>query len=122
MAVTWDIASLDATKTVGSLSDVVTTVHWTASDSETFLILLNDRDFESKCPLFPSLDHRIEYFNEFPGELKIVKFSAIENLDLKIEDTPIPKQLYILLHKEQLYIDIKNYLFYIYTFSPICYF
>ena len=32
MAVTWDIAALDATKTVGSLSDVVTTVHWTASD------------------------------------------------------------------------------------------
>ena len=35
MAVTWDIAALDATKTVGSLSDVVTTVHWTAKDSET---------------------------------------------------------------------------------------
>ena len=35
MAVTWDVASLIATKTVGSLSDVVTTVHWTASDSET---------------------------------------------------------------------------------------
>ena len=35
MAVTWDIAALDATKTVGSLSDVVTTVHWTANDSET---------------------------------------------------------------------------------------
>jgi hypothetical protein len=34
MAVTWDVASLDATKTVGSLSDVVTTIHWTASDSE----------------------------------------------------------------------------------------
>ena len=34
MAVTWDIATLDATKTVGSLSDVVTTVHWTASDSD----------------------------------------------------------------------------------------
>jgi len=34
MAVTWDVASLDATKTVGSLSDVVTTVHWTASDSD----------------------------------------------------------------------------------------
>tara|TARA_R100000329_G_scaffold130812_1_gene109944 strand:- start:141 stop:455 length:315 start_codon:yes stop_codon:yes gene_type:complete len=32
MTVTWDIASLDATKTVGSLSDVVTVVHWTASD------------------------------------------------------------------------------------------
>ena len=32
MAVTWDVVALDATKTVGSLSDVVTTVHWTASD------------------------------------------------------------------------------------------
>ena len=35
MAVTWDVVCLDATKTVGSLSDVVTIVHWTASDSET---------------------------------------------------------------------------------------
>ena len=35
MAVTWDIAGLEATKTVGSLSDVVTHIHWTASDSET---------------------------------------------------------------------------------------
>ena len=35
MAVTWDVVSLDSTKTVGSLSDVITTVHWTASDSET---------------------------------------------------------------------------------------
>ena len=34
MAVTWDVASLDATKTVGSLSDVITTVHWTASDAD----------------------------------------------------------------------------------------
>jgi len=34
MAVTWDVVALDATKTVGSLSDVVTTVHWTASDSD----------------------------------------------------------------------------------------
>ena len=35
MAVTWDVVSLDATKTVGSLSDVVNTVHWIANDSET---------------------------------------------------------------------------------------
>ena len=34
MAVTWNVISLDATKTVGSLSDVVTTVHWTASDTD----------------------------------------------------------------------------------------
>ena len=35
MAVTWSVVSLDSIKTVGSLSDVVTNVHWTASDSET---------------------------------------------------------------------------------------
>jgi|TARA_R100000455_G_C6235522_1_gene95929 hypothetical protein len=35
MAVTWKVVCLDSTKTVGSLSDVVTNVHWTASDSET---------------------------------------------------------------------------------------
>ena len=35
MAVTWGVVCLDSTKTVGSLSDVVTNVHWTASDSET---------------------------------------------------------------------------------------
>lgn len=35
MAVTWIIDQLDITKTVGSLSDVVTHIHWTASDSET---------------------------------------------------------------------------------------
>tara|TARA_R110002012_G_scaffold215998_1_gene387114 strand:+ start:656 stop:994 length:339 start_codon:yes stop_codon:yes gene_type:complete len=35
MAVTWDIAALNSTKTVGSLSDVVTVIHWTAYDSET---------------------------------------------------------------------------------------
>ena len=32
MAVIWNVVALDATKTVGSLSDVVTTVHWTAYD------------------------------------------------------------------------------------------
>ena len=34
MAVIWKVVSLDATKTVGSLSDVVTAVHWTASDAD----------------------------------------------------------------------------------------
>tara|TARA_R100001224_G_scaffold85465_1_gene54740 strand:+ start:202 stop:516 length:315 start_codon:yes stop_codon:yes gene_type:complete len=34
MAVTWNVIQLDSTKTVGSLSDVVTSVHWTASDSD----------------------------------------------------------------------------------------
>jgi len=35
MAVIWDVVSYDGTKTVGSLTDVITIVHWTASDSET---------------------------------------------------------------------------------------
>ena len=35
MAIIWDVVCLDSTKTVGSLSDVVTTVHWTANDTET---------------------------------------------------------------------------------------
>ena len=34
MAVTWDINSLNSTKTVGSLSDVITSVHWTAKEVE----------------------------------------------------------------------------------------
>ena len=34
MAVTWDIVSLDSTKTVGSLSDVIQTAHWVASETE----------------------------------------------------------------------------------------
>ncbi len=34
MAVTWQIVNLNATKTVGSLSDVITTVHWVARDTD----------------------------------------------------------------------------------------
>ena len=35
MAVTWDVVSYDGYKTVGSLSDVITVLHWRANDSET---------------------------------------------------------------------------------------
>lgn len=35
MAVTWDVVSLDTIETVGSLSNVAITAHWTATDSET---------------------------------------------------------------------------------------
>jgi len=34
MAVTWDVLNLKATKTVGSLSNVVTALHWTASEED----------------------------------------------------------------------------------------
>ena len=35
MAVTWGVVSYDGNKTVDSLSDVLTSVHWIASESET---------------------------------------------------------------------------------------
>tara|TARA_Y100000401_G_scaffold106452_1_gene99975 strand:- start:762 stop:1100 length:339 start_codon:yes stop_codon:yes gene_type:complete len=35
MAVTWKIRSFDILKAVGSLSDVVQTIHWEAEDSQT---------------------------------------------------------------------------------------
>ena len=40
MAVTWDVHSLDVTKTVGSLSDVVTAINWYAFEdvSKGYLI------------------------------------------------------------------------------------
>ena len=34
MAVVWEIVALDSTKTVGSLSDVVTNIHWTAKETD----------------------------------------------------------------------------------------
>jgi len=34
MAVTWNVPAYHGEKTVGSLSDVITTVHWTASDAD----------------------------------------------------------------------------------------
>jgi len=34
MAVTWDVVSLPTIKTIGSLSDVVTSVHWTVKDTD----------------------------------------------------------------------------------------
>ena len=34
MAATWKIVSCDGTKTVGSLSDVITVIHYEVTDSE----------------------------------------------------------------------------------------
>jgi len=35
MAVVWNVVALDRAPTENSLSDVIKTIHWTASDSET---------------------------------------------------------------------------------------
>ena len=35
MAVVWNVVAYNGDKAVGSLSDVITTLHWTATDSET---------------------------------------------------------------------------------------
>tara|TARA_R100001129_G_C5209095_1_gene216164 strand:+ start:210 stop:548 length:339 start_codon:yes stop_codon:yes gene_type:complete len=46
MAVTWNIVSLDVTKTEGSLSDVIQTAHWVASETEIIVDGLNETIYE----------------------------------------------------------------------------
>lgn len=81
----------------------------TENSLSKFLILLNPEDFENPCFMIPSLKKRIIYFNDFPGELILYNIQDIEKFNYKIEDTPLPKKLYIMLPKEKIFIDIKNY-------------
>ena len=67
MAVTWDVVALDATKTVGSLSDVVTNVHWTASDS----------DGEHSGSSYGSVELAAAYSGSFTAYKDITKDNAI---------------------------------------------
>lgn len=79
------------------------------NETSKFLILLNPEDFENSCLMIPSLKKRIIYFNDFPGELIIYNFSDISNFEYKIEDAPESKKLYIMLPKEEIFIDIQNF-------------
>lgn len=75
-----------------------------------FLILLNDDDFKNKFYIFPSLKNMLEYYkSNFPGKLIIEKYSEIENLNYMIEDYPEARKLYIMLPKEKIFIDSKNF-------------
>lgn len=67
-----------------------------------FLILLRDDDFQ-KC-LFSYRDMLAYRKNNFPGDLIIERFDDCEQLPYRIQEPVMPRQLYIMLPKEKLYI------------------
>ena len=75
-----------------------------------FLILLNEEDFKKYLYIFPSRKDVLkrQKYN-FPGELIIEKYDNIDKLNYKIENNPIPNQLYIMLPKEKLFINPENF-------------
>ena len=75
-----------------------------------FLIFLNEEDFKKYLYIFPSRKDRLknQKYN-FPGELIIEKYDNIDKLNYKIENSPIPNQLYIMLPKEKLFINPENF-------------
>ena len=76
MAVTWDIVALDSTKTVGSLSDVVTSVHWAANDSET--VGSGDSAVIHSGSSYGSVDLAAADSGSFTAYADITKDNAIE--------------------------------------------
>lgn len=75
-----------------------------------FLILLNDEDYKKLFYIFPSKKDRLKYQkSNFPGDLIIERYQDIDKLNYKIENNPIPKQLYIMLPKEELFINSENF-------------
>ena len=97
MAVTWDVVCLDATKTVGSLSDVVTVVHWTASDadgdhtgSSYGSIGLADADSES-FPAYASItkDNAVEWAKAALGADEVTSIETSIATQITESKTPI---------------------------------
>ena len=75
-----------------------------------FLILLNEDDYKKYLYIFPSRKNRLKsQKSNFPGELIIEKYENIDKLNYKIENIPIPNQLYIMLPKEKLFINSENF-------------
>ena len=73
-----------------------------------FLLLLDDDAFEKSCPLFPSLKNRIK--KKIKGsKLLIERYSNLSNIEYPIDETPEVNKLYIMLPKERMFIDPKNY-------------
>ena len=74
----------------------------------TFLLVLDDEAFEKPCPLFPSLKNRINKRIKY-YKLRIEKYSNLSNFEYSIEGTPEINKLYIMLPKEKVFIDPKDY-------------
>lgn len=72
-----------------------------------FLILLPKEDFD-KC--FYSIKDVLWYRkSKFPGKLIIEPFEDVGDLPYTIEGIPMPRQLYIMLPKEKLFIQSTNF-------------
>jgi len=67
-----------------------------------FLILLPNEDYK-KC-IFSYKDIIMYRKKHFPGDLIIEKYAQCHNLPYIIQDPPMPRQLYIMLPKEKLFV------------------
>lgn len=72
-----------------------------------FLILLRDEDYD-KC--FYSRRDWIQFRkSKFPGKLILDRFSESDTLPYNIEGPPIPRQVYIMLPKERIFIPSQHF-------------
>lgn len=67
-----------------------------------FLILLREEDYR-KC-LFSYKDVITYRKHNFPGDLIVEKYEDCHQLPYSIQDPPIPRQLYIMLPKEKIFV------------------
>ena len=72
-----------------------------------FLILLHDRDFHKWC--ISLKDMLWNSRNNFPGELSIEKYEESDQLPFTIEEPVMPRQLYIMLPKERIYVPSDQF-------------
>lgn len=72
-----------------------------------FLLLLPDEDY-NKC-IYSKKDMIWARRSKFPGKLIIENFENSDNLPYFIEGPPLPRQLYVMLPKEKLFIPSTNF-------------
>lgn len=72
-----------------------------------FLLLLPEEDFR-KC-IYSKRDWIWFFKSNFPGILQIEKFEEMNSLPYTIEGIPMPRQLYIMLPKEKLFIRSNHF-------------
>lgn len=73
-----------------------------------FLLLLPDEDYR-KCLFFSRKDWIWSRKSKFPGKLIIERFEDVSTLPYIIEGVPMPRQLYIMLPKEKLFIHSNQF-------------
>ena len=73
-----------------------------------FLLLLPEEDYR-KCLFFSRKDWIWSRKSKFPGKLIIERFEDVSTLPYIIEGVPMPRQLYIMLPKEKLFIHSNQF-------------